>query len=343
MYEHLNRVVQTAAIAACLTAATCMALVTNVSAEPIKLKLSWFADAQSPTYVTGVKPFIDSVNKEGAGIVQIEAFPNGALGRSLPAQPQMVLDGVADIAFVVTTLTPARFPDNAVLELPGLFRDVEESTLVHTRLVQKEKLRGYSEFFVVGAFGTPPYSLHSRKAINSLKDIAGMRFTTSSGTASESLRALGAVPVTMPISEVVEAIGRGTVDGTMMHVGAFVEFGMPRVTKTDYLISLGAQHLALIMNRQKFTSLSPEAKAIILKFSGEWLAKQYGENYGAYVRKSEHELNADPKRTFVVPTAEDAAQAAKVTQPIVDAWLAKDPRNPELLSAVRAEIANIRR
>lgn len=327
----------------CLAILSGIVLPGTAQSDPVRLKLSWFADAQSPTYVIGVKSFVDAVNKEGVGIIQIDAYPNGALGRSLPAQPQMVLDGIADIAFVVTSLSPGRFPDNGVLELPGLFRDVVESSLVHTRLALQGKLRGYEDFFVVGAFGTPPYSLHSRKTIGSLKDLVGMRFTASSGTASETLRAFGAVPVAMPITEVVEAIGRGTVDGTQMHVGALVEFGMPRVTKSDYLITLGAQHLALLMNRQKFTSLSPEARAIIEKFSGEWLGKKFGEGYGSYNAQSIELLKADPKRTVLVPSPEDAKEADKIMQAVSDAWLAKDIRNPNLLRAVRTELELIRK
>ena len=49
--------------------------------------------------------------------MRIEAYPNGALGKALPAQPQMILDGVADIAFVNPALVPGRFPDDQVFEL----------------------------------------------------------------------------------------------------------------------------------------------------------------------------------------------------------------------------------
>ena len=82
------------------------------------------------------KPFVAAVNRASRGAIEIELFPNGALGRAPQQQAQMVLDGVADIGFIVPPFTPGRFPESEVLELPGLFRDLAEGTRVYTRLVQ---------------------------------------------------------------------------------------------------------------------------------------------------------------------------------------------------------------
>jgi len=65
----------------------------------------------------------------------IRHYSGGVLGRDISQQPDLVLDGKADIAFVVPGYTPARFPDNAVVELPGLFHDTREATLVYIRLI----------------------------------------------------------------------------------------------------------------------------------------------------------------------------------------------------------------
>ena len=49
--------------------------------------------------------------------------------------------------------TSDRFSDDTIIELPGLFRDMREATLVYTRLIAAGALRGYEDFFVIGAFG----------------------------------------------------------------------------------------------------------------------------------------------------------------------------------------------
>ena len=119
-----------------------LVLVSSVaSAEPIKLKLSFFGLENSQTYLSGIKPFVDAVNSEGKELVAIEVYANGALGKVQAQQPQLVLDSVADIAFVVPGVTPYRFPDNALLEQVDLFRDTREGTLAYTRLIAAKALR----------------------------------------------------------------------------------------------------------------------------------------------------------------------------------------------------------
>jgi TRAP-type C4-dicarboxylate transport system substrate-binding protein len=92
--------------------------------EPIHLKLAFYEDRGTAVFMYGIKPFVDSVNAKGKSLVQIDVYPDGALGAVLAEQPRLVLDGTADIAFVIPGQTPYRFPDNRVLELPGLFRDL---------------------------------------------------------------------------------------------------------------------------------------------------------------------------------------------------------------------------
>ncbi len=118
------------------------------SAAPVELKLAFFTSEKSDTYRHGVQPFVDAVNAEGKGLVTIKVYPDGALGKALAEQPNMVLEEAADIAWVVPGQTPYRFPDNQALELPGLFRDVREGTLVYTRLLAASALRGYQDFVV---------------------------------------------------------------------------------------------------------------------------------------------------------------------------------------------------
>src|SRR6516162_4614640 len=90
----------------------------GASAEPVHLKLAMFSADTEKTWVDVIKPWADAVNAAGKDVLQIDCYPNGALGKALPEQPQLVLDGVADIAMVIPGVTPGRFPDNEVMDLP---------------------------------------------------------------------------------------------------------------------------------------------------------------------------------------------------------------------------------
>src|SRR5580692_3176930 len=76
------------------------------AAEPIKLKMAYFSSDRTTTYFAAIKPFVDSVNAEATGLVQIDVSLSGVLGKNPTQQLQLVLDGTADLAFVVPGYTP---------------------------------------------------------------------------------------------------------------------------------------------------------------------------------------------------------------------------------------------
>ena len=97
-----------------------------------------------------MKPFAETVQRETNNAVVFDLFPNGALGRNPGQQPQLVLDGVADLAWVVQSYSPGRFPDTEVLELPGMFKDLREASLVAMGLAKGNVLKDYGDFYIVG-------------------------------------------------------------------------------------------------------------------------------------------------------------------------------------------------
>ena len=50
-------------------------------AAPVKLKLSIFTSDRSIAYQMAVKPFVDAVNRDGKGLIEIDVYFSGALGR----------------------------------------------------------------------------------------------------------------------------------------------------------------------------------------------------------------------------------------------------------------------
>jgi TRAP-type C4-dicarboxylate transport system substrate-binding protein len=322
-------------------AALCVAAASHAAAQT-KLKFAVFTPDKEQTFLTVMKPWAEAVNKEAPGAVEIELFPNGALGRSPLQQAQMVLDGVADIAWVIASYTPGRFQENEVFELPGQFRDLQEATTVFTRLVLAGKIRGYDDFFPIGLFGTAPYSLHARTPLNSIADIKGKKIRSSGAIEGETVKAFGAVPIGMPVTEVPEAISRGTIDGTTSHPSPLFDFGIARVTNHHFFTRLGIVPLAILMNKKKFDALPPQGQDAIRKYSGEWTAARFNKGIGDYNDSLVKQLQADPKRKVVFPSQAELDAMQPVFKGVIDAWVARAPRNKELLALVQAEIANVR-
>lgn len=330
------------AVAAALACSCAMSVFTPAAADPVKIKFAVFVGDTEQTFVSVLRPFAEAVNKEAAGAIEIEMFPNGALGRNPRDQAQMVLDGVADIAWIAPSYTPGRFPDNAVFELPGLFRNLDEGTRVMGRLVAAGKLRGYDQFVPLGVFTTAPYGIHVKGAMASLDDLKGKKIRTANAMESATMKALGAASVGIPVTEVPEAVSRGTIDGSTAHPATLVDFGIDRVTNTHYFADLGVAPIAVVMNRAKYDSLPPAGKAAIDKFAGKWLEARFLEQIGAYNKSLVAKLQADPARKVVIPSDQERAANLKRYEEVVNGWVAADPHNAEFLKIVNDQLAAVR-
>src|SRR3954462_8961646 len=307
-------------------------------AQPVKLKFAVFSPDAERLYNTVKKPFAAAVNQASGGTIEIELYPNGALGRAPQQQAQMVIDGVTDIGFIVPPFTPGRFPDSEVLELPGMFRDLAEGTRVYTKLVQNGTLKDYGDYYPIAMWSTPPFSLHSNFPINTIADLKGKRVRGSGVIQIESLKALGAVTVGMPPTEVPEALSRRTIDASTSQPAVLYDFGLDRVTSHHYFVRLGIVPLAIVMNRKKFETLPKAGQDAIRQYDMDYINKLYIDSMLEYDASLVKMLQDAPKRKVVFPGAADQKAAQAAFEPVIKAWAAKSPRHAEVYKALVVEL-----
>jgi TRAP-type C4-dicarboxylate transport system substrate-binding protein len=312
------------------------------TADPITLKLAFFSSDRSTTYLAAVRPFVDAVNAGGRGLIEIVLYSGGVLGRDIARQPKVVLDGEADIAFVVPGYSPERFSDNSVVELPGLFRDTREGTEVYTRLIAQGALKGYEDFVVIGAYITEPATIHSRMPINSIDDLKGKRLRVNNPGEAAALETLGALPVQMEIIRIAAAISNGTIDGAAVPKTPLSDYGIKRVVTNHYLLGTSGSPLALVMNRRAFEALPKPARDLIQKYSGEWTAARFIESHDRSDQLALEQLESDPKRNVVIPSSSDLDRAQSTFRSVTASWLDEKPRHHELLQKVGDELTKLR-
>jgi TRAP-type C4-dicarboxylate transport system substrate-binding protein len=310
--------------------------------EPIKLKLSYFSSDRTMLYLAGVKPFVDAVNEDAKGLLEIDVFFSGALGKAPGQQAQLVKDGVAELAYIIPGYTAAEFPDNAVIELPGLFRDQREASLVFTRMVAANALRGYGDFVVLNAFTAEPHSIHTRLPITSLADLKGMNIRANNPTEAATFERLGMRAVVMPVNQISEAISNGTIDGAAVPPAMLSEFGVGRLAGYHYILHADAPSLALVINRKTLAALPTRAQEIIRKYSGEWAVARSNEFFADVNTKSMEQLISNSKRKVIFPSQTELVLVKAAFNEVIEEWEAKSPRNHELLEMVKVEIAKLR-
>jgi TRAP-type C4-dicarboxylate transport system substrate-binding protein len=311
-------------------------------AAPIKLKLAYFSSDQTRAYSLAIKPFVDAVNADDDGGLLIEPFPSGALGKVPTQQAQMLRDGVADIAYVALGAAANEFRDHAVMELPGLFRDMPEATWVNSRLVASGILQGYEDFFVVASFATEPEGIHTRVPVASLADLRGKRIRANNPIEASALAMLGMSPVVLPIVKTPEAISRGTIDGAATALGPLLDFGLGRAVTYHYFLRLGPSVRSVLMSRAKFESLPKAGQDVIRRYSGTWLIERAIDAFASRDTVLLEQLKSDPQRTVVFPSEAEIVVARAAFRTLRGEWADTSPHHRQLLDAVEAEISKYR-
>ena len=311
------------------------------AAAPIKLKLAYLSSDRTLLYLASIKPFVDAVNAEANGLLEIEVFFSGALGKEHTRQADLVRDGKADIAYIIPGYEN-RLSDNAVIELPGLFRDQREASLVFTRMIAANALRGYDEFVVITAFTIEPHSIHTRQPIASLADLKGLKIRANSATQGRTLEKLGMQGIVIPLIQIGNAISTGTIDGAAITPAVLTEFGVGRMASYHYMMQANPPSFAVVMNRKTFYALPERAQDIIRKYSGEWSVARANEILENTNAKAIEQLKSDPRRTVIFPSQTDLVQIQATFKSVINDWVAQDPHNGVLLSTAEAEIAKLR-
>lgn len=312
-----------------------------------RLDIAFHAPVTSTTFTAGLKPFAEAVMRDAPGEIEIALHPDGTRGGLLTTQLQLVESGPiesggADAAFVIPGFTPERFPDNFVFGLPGLFRDISEATLTYSRVVNAGLLRGYEDFHVIGAFCTEPFTLHAATKLTCVADLKGMKLRAANNADEIMLKQLGAAARVVPGDKIVAAIESGEIDGTTLHIGPLYDLGVDKVTSYDYLLRLGCAPLTILMNKRSLDRLPGTVQDAVRRHSGEAYAQAYAQRVAAHHEELLTKLLADPRRTRTEPVPAEIEAANAAFKPIIDAWLARDPRNQRILDVVKAEVAKLR-
>lgn len=322
--------------------AAVLAISAPAQSQEITLKLSAFIPDRAPTFAQVILPWAEAINAEGAGLIRIDTFPGGALGGSPGLQAKMVVDGVADIALVIPAYSPGRFPDDEVMELPNLVRNSTESSVALWRLYDRGLLRGYDDFHVIMLSTTNPYAIHTKAPVATMTDIGGKKLRAGGPVASAAMRALGAVPVGLPITEVAENISRGVIDGSGGDWDVMYSFRIIETAKNHYMATLGTVPVTLLMNREVYDALPDAAKALIDKHSGEAMSRRFGGVHDGVQASKLAETKADPDQTIVFPGETELAKWDATMAPVIDMWVNEHPNGQALFSALKEELANIR-
>jgi TRAP-type C4-dicarboxylate transport system substrate-binding protein len=209
-----------------------------------------------------------------------------------------------------------------MIELPGLQPDGLAATNMMWDLLDKYLLPDFEGTKVIALWGAEDAGLMTRsRPIRSLDDIKGLRIRAPSAAQAKQLEVLGAVPIAMPITEVYQNLERGVIDGALLPFSTIPDFRLGEVARA-YTIAgplFGRSSFLVAMNKKKYDSLSPKARAALDQLSGRGLSLEATRVY--LKRSAEGVASVRGKAQVIELSAEEQGRIRAVLRPLIADWI----------------------
>lgn len=263
------------------------------------------------------------VEKRTNGRVKMTYFAGGTLAPAAQIY-QAVVKGIADIGLSFMGYTWGRFPLSEVIEQPIGYKSGYVGTKLANEFYKKFKPKEYDDTKVLFLHTSPPHLLFTKKPVNTLEDLKGLKIRTNSPVA----KALGAVQVGMPMSDAYDALSKGVVQGIIGPYEPMKGFRLAEVV--NHSIEYGSAFVGgafVVMNKGKWNAFPADIQKTIEEMDVEYIEK-LGTLWDDYDKEAKDYFIEKGGKVIVLPKAE-ANRWAQAVRPVLDDYL-KDMKSKGL-------------
>jgi TRAP-type C4-dicarboxylate transport system substrate-binding protein len=293
----------------------------TAEAGPIKLTYSNFFP---PGHIQSklAEAWCKEVEKRTNGQVVVEYFPGQTLTKARQVYDGVV-EGISDVGFSVLAYTRGRFPVISAVDLPLGYTSGIVATNVVNAVYEKFQPKELMDTKVMYLHAHGPGLIHTKgKAVRKMEDMKGLKFR-GHGTSALVVKALGGTPVPKPMPETYQMLQKGVVDGAVYPFEANKGWKLGEVTDyctADYSAAYTTSFF-VVMNKDKWNSLSADNQKIIEQINQEWIIK-HGEAWDAsdaegivfFLNQGSQIIGLDAK---------EAARWKKAVAPIIEDYVKK--------------------
>lgn len=287
---------------------------------------------ESTTHGQALNLFRDEIEEKSGGAITVDMYHGGTLG-SEQDHIQAQKEGSVELIFSGTAGIGLYVPDTAVFECFYAFEDIDQ--IIEAVESLYDDLDGACQaqgFKLLGCFFDGPRQILSNKKIESIEDLNGLKLRApGSNIYVNSITALGAQAISMPLGDVYTSLQTGAIDameGTMDTITQqkFYEQG-------TYLIldSHVFQPLFVTYNLDAWDKLSEDTQNLILECVADAEALQIELHDG--VLEEEYQMCKDANIEFV-----ELADRDKWVEAVADTSAAYAAENGELGQKIYDEI-----
>ena len=250
--------------------------------QKIEMKLAYFVGDQHAMSQWLIK-WSEQLEKGSGGRLIVKRFPSAQMGPT-PAHYDFARTGQADVSWFLHGGTPGRFPLTEIINLPFMVGSSE----IGTKVLNDAQLRAkyldaeHKGVHVLMLLTHQPGNIFTtKKAIRGSNDMKGMRLRFASPTVRDFIAGLGATPVGVTPTEILEQLQKGALDGAFIdYGGAGIAFKLGGTAKYvtemySYVTSFG-----VAMNPEFHAKLPADLKKLVAD-SMKGVEKEVGEGWDA--------------------------------------------------------------
>jgi len=278
------------AIGKALTVSMLAALLTVAARAPaapaqtFELKLSHFVPPNH-TFHKWAIAWTEELTKQSGGRLKFQIYPNGQLVGPPNRQLDAARNGITDIAFVLHTVTPGRYPMTELAQLAFTWPKAGSSSAITSKrlaeLAPTYLAAEHTGLHILWLAVANPIVVYSKNPLRKLDDFKGVKIRFAGVQNRQLVDAFGAVPLFIAPPDSQDALAKGIIEGaTFPHEGA-LSLDLASVVKHVTEPGMSTAPFALVMNPAKYNSLPPDLKALIDKTSGPAAAERFGKEWEA--------------------------------------------------------------
>ena len=256
--------------------------------------------------------FADEVALRSGGSLRVEVFANRQLG-STRQMLDMAQRGEIDLILPPTAKLSHILPEIQLFDLPYLF---PTETLVHRVMDSKTGNRLLARFEDHDLIGIAYWSggfkqLTSNRPINTVKDLARLRFSTmASNLIRDQFASWGAQSVAIEFGKKLEVLKEDVVDGQENPLPAIIDMQFHEAQQYLYLSGHGYLAKVFAMSRASFEKLSAPQQQVIFD-SANAITGWQRENIHQRHQQQLADLHAHPIQVAPLPPSVEKTLKAK--------------------------------
>jgi TRAP-type C4-dicarboxylate transport system substrate-binding protein len=284
----------------------------------MELKVSLFVPPHNPATVL-LSRLADVVAQRSGGRLSLRIFHSEQLGGTA-AHYDLARTGAADIAYMIHSATPGRFPLTELAHLPPI-PGAPEGTAALQELLPEYLEREHSGVKVLFLAANTPMAIHSARPLRSVADLKGLRVGHTGRAIAATLSALGAIPVTVLPLKIRDALASGAIDATSMTYEAALVIRLGEAVCCAFELNANTLTFGLVMNEARYTALMPDLRRVVDEVLGPRAGRELSAMLVAAAVEGKHYLHGSGV-TIVEPGAKDNAFLASVARTLSAAFVA---------------------